>query len=159
MNQALFTSNTDEWSTPQYVFDYYNDIYNFTLDACASEHNHKVDNFRSKENCGLKDKWVGNIWCNPPYSHLKLWIEKSYNEAMSSNITVVMLIPARTDTIAWHKYVSKGKVTFIKGRLKFSNSENSAPFPSAIIVFNKHILLNTEGSTQYLDLKQFNKGN
>ena len=157
MDNVLFTSNSDEWETPQYIFDYYNKIYNFTLDACASDNNYKVGNYRTKQDYvdGLKIGWkFERVWCNPPYSELKQWIAKAYLEAIHYDATVVMLIPARTDTIGWHNWVSKGDVTFLKGRLKFSNSKNSAPFPSAIVVFNRHILMNTKGSTQYLEIKK-----
>jgi phage N-6-adenine-methyltransferase len=156
MNNVHFTSNSDEWETPQYVFDHYNSIYDFTLDACANKSNYKVGIYQTKEADELP--WNNQIvWCNPPYSELKKWIEKAYYEATVHNATVVMLIPARTDTISWHKHVAKGDVTFLKGRLKFSNSKNSAPFPSAIVVFSRHILHNTKGSSQYLDVKEISK--
>lgn len=49
-----------------------------------------------------------------------------------------MLIPARTDTRWWHEYIDKNPdahVYFIKGRLKFGDGKNPAPFPSAIVVY------------------------
>ena len=88
---------------------------------------------------GLKQSWKGhNVFMNPPYSkEISKWIEKAYKESLQENTCVVCLIPSRTDTKWWHDYVMKGEITFIRGRLKFGNSKNSAPFPSAIVVFKK----------------------
>lgn len=63
-------------------------------------------------------------------------MEKAYNEAKTNFAHVVMLLPVRTDTKWFHEYVMKSnKITFIKGRLKFGNAKNSAPFPSMIVEF------------------------
>jgi phage N-6-adenine-methyltransferase len=133
-----FSSNSDEWATPQEFFNKYNNIYNFTLDAAASNLNYKVNKYYTiEDNALIKDWSTEVVWCNPPYSKLKNWIKKSYEESLLGAI-VVMLIPARTDTIAWHEYIFPyAQIRFIKGRLKFGDSKNSAPFPSAIVIFNK----------------------
>jgi site-specific DNA-methyltransferase (adenine-specific) len=87
---------------------------------------------------GLTKSWQDErVFVNPPYSKLALWVEKCYNEAKHNNANVVMLIPVRSDTKTWHKFVMKAnKITFVKGRLKFGNSKNSAPFPSCVVEFN-----------------------
>ena len=131
-----YSSASQEWETPAELFDKYDSIYNFTLDVAASVTNAKCARFFSIDNDGLKNDWNGVIWCNPPYRNVKLWIKKAYEESIKG-ATVVMLIPARPDTKAWHEYVFKyAKIEFLRGRLKFSNSKNSAPFPSAIVIFN-----------------------
>lgn len=89
---------------------------------------------------GLSQDWGGEtVFCNPPYGrHIGNWVKKSYEEAHKPNTTVVMLIPARTDTQYFHDYIYQKpnvEVRFIKGRLKFGNSNNSAPFPSMVVVF------------------------
>lgn len=72
---------------------------------------------------------------NPPYGRgIGQWMQKAY-ESAQMGATVVCLVPARTDTAWWHDYAMRGEVTFIRGRLKFGNAKNSAPFPSALIVF------------------------
>lgn len=139
MNNLHYSSNSDEWSTPQFIFDRYNTIYQFEYDVCANELNTKCKNFYSVNENGLLKNWIGNCWCNPPYSDVKNWIKKAYFESVENNVRTVMLIPARTDTIAWHTYIfnkANVQIEFLRGRLKFSNSKNSAPFPSAIIIFN-----------------------
>ena len=76
-------------------------------------------------------------WCNPPYGReLPKWIEKCAKEAERNGATVVMLIPARTDTKAFHDHIyGKAEIRFLKGRLKFKGAKNGAPFPSMVVVF------------------------
>jgi len=78
-----------------------------------------------------------NVFCNPPYGkEIEKWVKKSYEESQKERTTIVMLIPARTDTAWFHKYIyNKAEIRFLKGRLKFSESKNSAPFPSMIVIF------------------------
>jgi site-specific DNA-methyltransferase (adenine-specific) len=72
---------------------------------------------------------------NPPYGkEIGKWMKKAYESAVNGAL-VVCLVPARTDTKWWHDYAMKGEITFIRGRLKFDRHKNSAPFPSAIVVF------------------------
>lgn len=142
MNKVHFSSNSNEWSTPQRLFEQLNAVYKFTLDPCSTEENHKCPTFFTREDDGLTKSWKGHsVFMNPPYGRvIGKWIEKAYKESRDSYTTVVCLIPARTDTRYWHDYCMKAnKIYFIQGRVKFENSEkelNSAPFPSAIVVFN-----------------------
>jgi phage N-6-adenine-methyltransferase len=136
MNTELhFSSKTDDWATPQDFFDNLNQTFNFTLDPCASHENHKCAKYYTKDDDGLSKSWEGEtVFMNPPYGRdVKKWMKKAYEE--SKHATVVCLIPARTDTAYWHDYCMKGEITFIRGRLKFGNSKQSAPFPSAVVIF------------------------
>lgn len=136
ITSGLMSSNTDEWATPQNLFDKLNATFHFTLDPCATPENAKCAKFYTKEQDGLKQDWGGDvIWCNPPYGReIGKWIQK----CAEHRGVAVMLIPARTDTRWWHSYIDKNPdahVYFIKGRLKFGDGKNPAPFPSAIVVF------------------------
>ena len=132
MNNVHFSSKTDMWETPQNIFDDWDSRYHFTVDVCATEENAKCEKYYTPEMDGLKQKWEGVCWCNPPYGReIGKWVEKAY----TSNCTVVMLLPARTDTKWFHNYCMKGHIIFIRGRLKFGNATNSAPFPSMIVIF------------------------
>ena len=136
---TLLSSNNDEWETPQSLFNILNQKYKFTLDPCATHYNYKCKKYYTKEQNGLNQSWKDEIvFVNPPYSHIKEWVKKSCEESEKHKIIVILLIPARTDTIYWHEYIMKEakKIYFIKGRLKFNNSHNNAPFPSVIIEFN-----------------------
>ena len=135
MDNIHFSSKTDLWATPQYFFDKYNAMYNFTLDVCATDDNAKCSTYFTKEQNGLSKDWTGICWMNPPYGRdIKHWIKKAYESSLNG-ATVVCLLPARTDTSWWHDYCMKGTIEFIRGRLKFGDSKNSAPFPSAVVVF------------------------
>lgn len=133
--EALFSSKTDLWSTPQDFFYKLNNEFNFNLDVCATEENAKCDIFFTKKEDGLSQNWDDwRVWMNPPYGReIYKWVKK----ASESNGLVVCLLPARTDTRWFHDYIyKKAEIRFIKGRLKFGNAKNSAPFPSMIVIFN-----------------------
>jgi phage N-6-adenine-methyltransferase len=103
--------------------------------VCADDHNAKCKRYFTKEQDGLVQNWQGSVWCNPPYGkEIGKWLKKAY-ESYLDGARVVLLVPARTDTAWWHDYAMKGEIRFIRGRLKFGDSKNSAPFPSAVIVF------------------------
>ena len=132
-----FSSTTDLWSTPQDFFDKLNAVHCFTVDVCATPENAKCANYFTKEQDGLKNLWQGVVWMNPPYGRqIASWMAKAY-ESSKHGAKVVCLVPARTDTRWWHDYAMKGDVEFIKGRLKFGGQKNSAPFPSAVVIFNR----------------------
>lgn len=135
LNNGLFTSNTDEWSTPQNLFDELNSEFHFDLDVCATKDNAKCKKFFTKKENGLNQEWNGVVWMNPPYGReIEKWIKK----CSEYNNIAVALLPARTDTKWFHDYIyHKSQIRFIKGRLKFGNCKNSAPFPSMIVIFNK----------------------
>jgi phage N-6-adenine-methyltransferase len=134
--EVMFSSKSDEWPTPQDFFDRLDAEFRFQLDAAADGQNCKVVRYFDQSTNGLEREWHPfTTWCNPPYSDIAQWVKKSYEES-SRGATVVMLIPARTDTRYWHDYVMKAhEIRFVKGRLKFGDSKNSAPFPSAVVVF------------------------
>lgn len=136
--EVMFSSATDNWATPQDFFDNLNAEFHFDLDVCADESNHKCDKYYTKEQDGLTMPWTGIVWCNPPYGReIGLWVRKALFASVGG-ATVVMLIPARTDTKWFHDYIYKRgnvEIRFVRGRLKFGNSKNSAPFPSMVVVF------------------------
>jgi site-specific DNA-methyltransferase (adenine-specific) len=133
----MFSSKSDEWETPQNLFNELDKEFHFTIDVCATEQNAKVDTFHTKETNGLTANWsIYTCWMNPPYGReIGKWVEKAYKESMKG-ATVVCLLPARTDTRWFHDYIyNKAEIRFLKGRLKFGDSKNSAPFPSMIVIF------------------------
>lgn len=138
MNAGLLSSDRMDWETPQAFFDLVDGEFGFTLDAAAASHNAKCERFYDERNDGLMCPWEGTVWCNPPYGRgIKEWVSKGYAEAQAG-ATVVMLIPARTDTRYWHDYVMRAhEIRFIAGRLVFGTGEAraNAPFPSALVVF------------------------
>lgn len=136
--KLMFSSATDLCSTPQAFFDVLDAEFQFGLDVCALASNAKCAKFYTREDDGLKQAWhiePGAIWMNPPYGRtIGLWIKKAWEES-TMGACVVCLLPARTDTAWWHDYCMNGEVRFIRGRLKFGGLKNSAPFPSAVVIF------------------------
>lgn len=139
MNTAMYSSTTDNWSTPQEFFDVLNEEFDFTLDPCATPENAKCEKFYTIEDNGLSKSWDGErVFCNPPYGVvLKDWVKKA---ADARGGCVVLFIPARTDTRYFHEYIYKQpdvEIRFLKGRTKFGGQKNAAPFPSMIAVFRR----------------------
>lgn len=136
INEALFSSDKMDWETPQDFFNALNEEFHFNIDVAASADNAKCHLYYDEARDGLSQEWDGVCWCNPPYGRdIGLWVAKAHNEAQRG-VTTVMLIPARTDTRYFHDYIyGKYKIRFIKGRLRFGNSKNSAPFPSMVVIF------------------------
>ncbi|WP_077700309.1 phage N-6-adenine-methyltransferase [Staphylococcus hominis] len=136
--EVHYSSKSNEWSTPQNLFDELNDEFNFTLDPCATDKNAKCSKYFTIEDDGLSKDWSNEVvFMNPPYGReIKKWIKKAYEESLNG-ATVVCLIPARTDTTYWHDFIfdKADDIRFLRGRLKFGNSKNNAPFPSAIVVY------------------------
>ena len=137
--EVMFSSKSNDWSTPQDFFDELNAEFGFTLDPCADEFNHKCNKYFTEGDDGLLQDWGGEIvFCNPPYGKaIKDWVRKAYIEGCKPNTTVVLLIPARTDTAYFHDYIyhEAKEIRFIRGRLKFGNSKNAAPFPSMVVIY------------------------
>ena len=136
----MFSSKTEMWATPQQFFDELQLKYNFSLDVCAVAENAKCKKFFTPEQDGLKQTWEGSCWMNPPYGReIGRWVKKAYQQAIEEgNCTVVALLPARTDTRWFHDYIYNKEhveIQFIKGRLKFGDGPNSAPFPSMLVLF------------------------
>ena len=140
----MFSSKSEEWETPQDLFDELNKEFHFTLDPCANDSNHKCDKWYSKEEDGLEQDWGKDsvVFINPPYGRNTTgkWVTKASFQFHKNGNTIVMLLPARTDTKWFHEYIynqDNVEIRFLKGRLKFGGSENSAPFPSMICIWRK----------------------
>lgn len=137
INKGLFASNSDEWETPQKLFDELDKEFHFQLDPCATKENAKCESYYTGIDNGLELSWywARAVFMNPPYGRkIYTWVRKAYRESKRGT-TVVCLLPARTDTKWFHDYCLRGEIRFIKGRLKFSGQKNSAPFPSMIVIF------------------------
>lgn len=139
---TLFSHKSDEHETPQWLYDKLHKIYKFTLDPCATDKTAKCALYYTKEQDGLAQFWYGHrVFVNPPYSEIKLWVEKAIYEVHHNDCKIaVMLLPSRTGMSWFTDLVLPlySKMIFIKGRLRFENEDNSAPFDSIIVVFQKN---------------------
>jgi len=123
---VLFSSVTDKWNTPDSFYSQLHHEFNFDFDPCPPD----------PEFNGLNIDWGKRNFVNPPFSNWQEWVKKGYEEHKKGK-TVVFLIAARTDTKAFHEIIlpHAKQIRFIKGRLKFGGSKNSAPFPSMVVIF------------------------
>ncbi len=140
MNKIVFSRQSDEWSTPQDLYDRLHEEFGFTLDCAANENNSKCEHWLDD---ALGVSWGQVNWLNPPYSLCRAFVEKAFLESFGGHKITVLLLPSRTDTRWWHDFVWDRdnprpypgvEVRFIKGRVKFGGAANGAPFPSVIVV-------------------------
>lgn len=149
----LFSKGTDDWATPQDLYDALDAEFGFDLDTAADGTNEKCLRWFGPGSDEAEDalavRWdnppyPATAWLNPPYSRVRQFITKAAQEAQEGRATVVCLIPARTDTrffhdhiwdARWHRTRPGVEVRFLKGRLKFGGAMNGAPFPSMVVVF------------------------
>ena len=125
-NRSLFSSANDDWGTPENVYKSLDAEFHFDFDPCPL-----------KDNLAFVQSWGKRAFINPPYSDIRRFLEKALNEISNKRCEVaVFLLPSRTDTKWWHELVMvyAKEIRFIKGRLKFGDSKNSAPFPSCVVV-------------------------
>ena len=145
MNRKLMFSNENNaWATPRDFYAKLNEEFNFTLDPCCMKKSALCKKYYTPKEDGLKQNWEGEIcFVNPPYGReIKKWVEKCFIESKKKNTTIVLLIPARTDTTYFHNFIyGKAEIRFLKGRLKFVDMDvenpklSPAPFPSMIVIF------------------------
>ncbi len=138
--KGVFSSETDEWATPQSLFDRLNQEFRFDLDVCATAENAKCADFYTKEQDGLKQSWRGHrVWCNPPYGRaVGDFVKKAYLETRGGEVDTicVCLVASRTDTAWWQDYAMRAsEIRLIRGRVKFGGAVSGAPFPSALLIF------------------------
>ena len=141
---GMRSSLDNNWTTPPEFFAKLNDEFNFTLDAAALRSSALVPNYLGPDHeygwrqDALTVEWDGAseggaVWLNPPYGRaISKFVAKADAES-KKGITVVCLVPARTDTRWWWDSCIHHEVRFIKGRIKFSGA-GPAPFPSAVVV-------------------------
>lgn len=139
-HSGMMSSIRQDWATPRVLFDMLDREFHFTLDVCADEKNAKCPYFFDRGS--LDRDWTpprgGAAWCNPPYGRkIGDWISHAYREFQALRCkTVVLLLPARTDTQWFHDYCLKGEIRFLRGRLYFDDDPKArAPFPSMVVIF------------------------
>ena len=148
MDKVLFSSDKMDWETPPKLFDKLNQEFHFTLDPCATVETTKCETYFTKEQDGLVQSWEGEtVFCNPPYGReIGKWVKKCSEEGNKAGTTVVMFIPSRTCTKWFHEYIyKKAIIRFIKGRLRFGDAKENAPFPSMIVIFGYNIFVPRPG--------------
>ena len=139
LQKAMVSSKSNEWETPQALFDELNAEFHFTLDPCATQNNAKCPRFYTQKDNGLKQSWANEVvFMNPPYGgNTGKWIEKAWYESQNGAV-VVCLIICGTDRSYWHDYIFPyaSEIRWLRGRIAFGNAKSTAPFANAVLVFN-----------------------
>ncbi len=138
-----FNSAKQEWTTPQDLFQQVDQDFHFTVDLAADSKNTKCKRYFDAQHDALEQTWKGIGWLNPPYGskehRLERWVQKAHTTQQQGTGTVVMLIPARTNTRWWHRYcMVADEIRFVCGRPKFGDAEHGLPQPLALVVFRQH---------------------
>ncbi len=136
--KAMTSTGKDDWETPAWLFNQLNAEFHFTLDPCCTHETAKCPKHYTPEENGLIQDWGGEIvFCNPPYSRKTKtnpgqvsWVEKCAVEGQKPGTVVVALLPARTDTELFHRYIyGKAEIRFLKGRVSFLDHGKEAGKP------------------------------
>ena len=150
VNKALFSSSKSDWETPEDLYQELEKEFNFLLDPCATKYNSKCLFHIDETMDGLSTCWYNFInrialreikfsaFVNPPYGRkiTEKWVMKAWLESKQHGITVVMLLPSRTDQWWFREICLKyGEVRFLPKRVKFIGAKSGAPFPSIIVIF------------------------
>jgi phage N-6-adenine-methyltransferase len=145
--EVMGSSRSDDWPTDLRFFATLEERFGpFDLDPCSTAENAKCARFFTRADNGLEQEWTGRVFMNPPYGQtIGLWMAKAWQASQTTAELVVCLVPARTDTAWWHDYATRGEVEFVRGRLRFGDCRNSAPFPSALIVFRNAETVTKQG--------------
>lgn len=165
--KQIFSSKSDEWYTPDELYNELDWKYNFDLDPCSTHENAKCELHYTKMEDGITQDWTGhNVFCNPPYGRsIDKWVRKCRmtqidNIKKRNKNVIVLLIPSRTDTKWFHEYIYKKngvEIKFVRGRIKFGGSKVGAPFPSMIVVFHSDRKSKLERRAEELDDYLFEK--
>lgn len=131
-----FKSDSIEYSTPSKLINPLIKEFNLLLDVCASELNHKLDNYFTKEDNSLLKDWNVNCWMNPPFTKdLKKWVIKAKAESHKHNVIVVCLIPVRSNTVWWKNVCLDSEIRFINGEVNFNDEIRGLWLPMCIMIF------------------------
>ena len=136
-----FNSNSTEYETPLEIFTPLESEFNLKMDVAASHKNAKCLFFYTKEMDAFTMPWNKNFWMNPPWGRdLKKWVKYAHEQVNIHKIIGVLLLPVRTNTQWWHKYIinAKQEVRFLKGEIKFNNMDRGLWLPVAIIIMTSN---------------------
>ena len=135
VQQSWFQRKKVDYETPPEIFDPLDREFGFTLDVAANDENAKCERYFTEREDGLLQPWSGVCWMNPPFGRtMKKWVKKAFDE-WKRGVTVVCLLPSRTNTAWWHDWVVHGEVRFIRGEVKFVGYDRGLWMPMAIVIF------------------------
>ena len=164
MYKARSKSRTNEWGTPDELFQNLNWEFDFTLDACASKANHKVKTYFTKQDNALEKTWSGRVWINPPFERARLdvWVNKIIHEVQSENVElVVALIPNYNQLTNFLCEANASEKRIVRYHLHFHDTRNGVdvgPCKQAA-AFDVNVFVFRKTKTPYLTILIDEKGN
>jgi len=138
IGKNVFKSKSEEYETPKEIFEPLQKEFNLQLDVCATNENKKCNIFFTKQDDALTKDWNRNFWMNPPFGrYLRHWVAKAFDESQKHKVNGVLILPVRSNTLWWHKYIidTKAEVRFLKGETKFVGHKRGLWLPFAIVIF------------------------
>lgn len=145
MSEINPNNTYDDFRTPHDLFTALDDRFDFYMDVAASKENKKCPVYYDELSDGLIQPWAGRVWCNPPYSNVKVWLHKALHELTEKNCElVVFLLNVDTSTTYFHDIIlsSAKEVHLMRGRLNFEGphvSDGCNPKASMIVVFDQNL--------------------
>lgn len=139
---TMFSSAKQDWTTPRWLFALLDAEFNFEIDAAASPENALCARYFTEADDALQQPWHGRFFLNPPYGRsVGRFVAHAWDQVYRHGHADrgVILLASRTDVQWWHQYAMRGaEIRLIEGRLHFGDSANAAPFPSAVLVFDRY---------------------
>lgn len=155
--KQMVSSKTNEWATPQRLYDYLDSLFDFTLDPCATDENHKCDRYYTIDDDGLSKSWAGEVvFMNPPYGgNTRAWLEKAEQERHNGTTTVCLIVSS-SDRTYWHDVIANNadEIWLMRGRVKFGDSKATAPFASAVVIFRPD---SANREIKFVDLREYHQ--
>ncbi len=143
-------SGKTDYETPQNLFEEWNRIFQFNLDAAANCDNCKLNQYISPELDAFEENWYcpdsslpartkGRVWLNPPYGRgIDKWIRRAIEQVKGGYAEfVLMLLPSNTDTKWFHNLCKQGKIKFLPSRITFVGEENPMKNGSMLVLFGE----------------------
>ena len=140
-NDEKKMASTDDWRTPDWLFNPVRDEFDLVVDRAADRSNYKLPFYYTKDDRinVLDMNWTVPGWINPPYSKPELWFDKAHKEQLERGVTSVLLVRVDPANNYWIRNIYDAHVRYIAGRIKFWDANNQprygATFSSALIIF------------------------
>lgn len=149
-----FKSESIIYSTPQKLFDYLNEEFQFETDVCANKENAKCQHYFTEAEDGLKQDWIGRCWMNPPFNRdLKKWVIKAKEESVKHSSLICCLVPFRGNTMWFKDVAMESEIRFIIGEVNFNEMDRGLWLPMCLMIFGT----TKNGTFSLIDYKQIRK--
>jgi len=136
--------HSDNWATPQGLYDKLNDEFLFDFDPCPLQS--PFD--------GLAVSWGTSNFVNPPYERKlkEAFVLKAIEESKKGKLCV-LLLPVSTSSQLFHRHIlpNAKEIRFMEGRIRFSGTNTKGEYvtdgipmhDSMVVVFSPDKVIDT----------------